>query len=339
MALSNAHPAIVPVMTGLGVYQPRLRVASEKLDAQYGLSPGWLEAQCGVKSRPLASSKETQEMMGAQAGLAALAQAGCAPEQVDLLLAAAVGRQPIPATAPLIKREIGMTSHDCPAWDVNATCLSALVAMDLASLHISTGRARTVLIVASEIASRALPWFDDPATAGLFGDGAAAIVVQAGDNVSQRKLGPLMMETWAQGYDLCTLEAGGTGLDFHLDRAAFIEGSLFKMDGQGLYKLSAKRAPDFIARVLKQAGWRHQDVDLVVPHQASPHALAHLSRRCGFAPEQIFDRVTTQGNQVAASLPIALHLAAQEGRLQHGMKVLLVGTSAGVSIGAMTMVW
>jgi 3-oxoacyl-[acyl-carrier-protein] synthase III len=325
-----------PVISGLGLGLPVHSEPSAAIDARLGKPVGWLSGACGVDQRPVASAVETQENMAAAACRRALADAGVNLDAVDLLLfAAAVGRQPIPATGPLIKRELGALDLPFPAYDVNATCLSALVALDLAGLHVRAGRARHVLVVSSEIASRALPWADDPATAGLFGDGAAAMLVSADTPQTSRglRLGVSQMETYAEGYDACTLAAGGTRFDFHADPEAFAANAYFRMDGRALYRLSASRVPGFIDRLLARAGLQHDDIALVVPHQASPLALAHLVSRCGFAETRVFDRVKTLGNQVAASLPIALSLAKSEGLLHPGDHVLMIGTSAGLSLG------
>lgn len=323
---------------GMGVQLPRAVMSSRELDVRLGRPPGWLERSCGVRQRHVASDDESQEAMGTAAARAALDDAGIDGASIDLLLfAAAVGRQPIPATAPLIKRELGLDAHAFPAYDINATCLSALVAMDIAALHIAAGRARRVLIVASEIASRAMPWSADPRTAGLFGDGAAALVIGSGDKPHMR-LGCALIETYAAGYDHCQLAAGGTRYDFHREPAAFADNSFFAMDGRALYELTSREAPGFIARLLDRAGWRQEDVDLVVPHQASPHALAHIVKRCGFAESRVIDLARDLGNQVAASLPIALHHARATGRIERGMKILLLGTSAGVSLGGVSLI-
>lgn len=329
-------PVTSPVMTGMGMALPARLVASTEIDQRLGKPNGWLERACGVASRHVAGPDETQEAMAAAAARSALKDAGLELADVDLLLfGAAVGRQPIPATAPLVKRELGGAALAFPAYDVNATCLSALVAMDLAALHLAAGRARHVLVVTCEIASRALPWHDAPDTAGLFGDGAAAFVMSAageGRGVGPR-FGAFHMETFAEGYEACTLASGGTGIDYHTDPEGFARSAYFRMDGKALYRVTAAALPGFLDQLLGRAGACREDIDLVIPHQASPHALAHIIRRGGFAPERVFDRVRTIGNQVAASIPVALNLAAADGRLQPGMRVLLIGTSAGVSLG------
>jgi len=338
--MKNAPDQPVAVISGIGVSLPRKIVASRDLDAELGLRSGWLERNCGVRQRHVASVDETQEAMGAAAARAALADAHCAGDDLDMLLfAAAVGRQPIPATAPLIKQLLGLSAHNFPAFDVNATCLSALTAMDLAAMYIHAGRAKKVLVVASEIASRALPWKTDPRTAGLFGDGAAALVVGGAEPADAAcALGPFLMETYSEGYTFCELRAGGTRYDFHREQEAFAANSQFAMQGSALYQLTSQNAPGFIARLLDLAGWKQSEVDLVVPHQASPHALAHIVKRCGFAAERVVDLAAELGNQVAASMPIALFKAREAGRLESGMKVLLLGTSAGVSLGGAAMV-
>lgn len=330
-----ALPATSPCLAGFGAALPAELRPSADIDVQLGKPSGWLEAACGVASRHVAASHETQESLAAEAARAALRDAGLALEDIGLLLfGASVGRQPIPATAALVKRELGGGQLAFPAYDVNATCLSTMVALDLATLQIAAGRVKHVLVVTSEIASRALPWSDAPETAGLFGDGAAAFVVSApGAQPGEgARFGGFHMETYAEGYEACTLAAGGTGIDFHRDPEAFARNAYFRMDGKALYRITAAALPGFLDRLLAKSGLRRDDIDLVVPHQASPHALAHIIRRGGFAPDRVFDRVRTIGNQVAASIPVALCLARAEGRVRPGMRILLVGTSAGVSL-------
>ncbi len=330
--------SLAPFITGTASCLPAREVTSAELDVRLGQPHGWLEAACGVAVRRHAVPEETQIAMAVTASRRALETAGMDTGALDLILfAAAVGYQPIPATAPLIKRELGGAPSTCPAYDVNATCLGALVALDLACLYIQAGRARNVLVVASEIASRALPWADAPATAGLFGDGAAAIIVSEKSKSSGLRLGHFAMETWEEGYDCCTLAAGGTRFDFNTDRANFEANALFRMDGHRLFKLTRHRISGFVGGLLARAGWRPSDVDLVIPHQASPLALQHMARSCGFVPDQVFDTVRDTGNLVAASLPTTLDSALRSGRIKPGARLLMIGTSAGVSVAGATL--
>lgn len=316
-----------------GLYLPERQVRSTEIDARLGKASGWTRRASGVEVRPVAGPDEAQEVMGARAAMQALNEAGMDPRELDLLLfGAAVGRQPIPATAPLIKRQIGCEGATFPAYDINATCLSALAALDIAAMHIETGRAKNVLVVSSEISSRALPWDDDPQTAALFGDGAAAILLSRGEDQGLT-VGPRLFETYESGYDACALPAGGTRYDFHTEPDTFARNSFFRMEGQALFKLSGKVLPSFLERLLELAGWEQDDVDLVLPHQASPIALDHMIRKSGFDRDQVYNCASSMGNLVSVSLPAVLHRARAEGRIQPGSRVLMVGTSAGISVG------
>ncbi|MFO1171845.1 MAG: 3-oxoacyl-[acyl-carrier-protein] synthase III C-terminal domain-containing protein [Hyphomicrobiaceae bacterium] len=326
------------ILAGTGMALPADCVDSARFDDALGQVRGWLETQCGVAARYVCRD-ETQDLLATRAAEQAIAEACVAPSAIDLVVfAASVPKQPIPSTAPLIARSIGIAPGGCTAFDVNSTCLSFLNGLDVAICLLATGRFSAALVASAEIASRALPWNTDPATAGLFGDGAgAAVILPASTHSRSSYLKAALFESLHQGYELCQLAAGGTGIDFHQNPDRFRENATFRMDGPKLFKLTTKHFPAFVDRLLDRAGWRRQDVDLVVPHQASPHALAHLVRRCGFPSDRVIDVVARYGNQVAASIPTALHLARTWGRISAGTKVLLLGTSAGVSFGGLAI--
>ena len=236
-----------------GAAFPSQRLASTDIDCRLGKSSGWLQSLCGVATRTVVSGNETQEGLGVNAARQALRNAGIEANDIDLILfAASVGRQPIPATAALLKTALGLSGNPCPAYDINATCLSALMAMDIASMHIETNRACNVLVVASEIATRALPWQTDPATAGLFGDGAGAVVLNATSSNQSIQMKQVVMQTWSEGYDCCTLAAGGTRFDYHTQPEDFAAHSFFQMDGHSLFKLTRKILPQFIQQLISQ---------------------------------------------------------------------------------------
>lgn len=325
-------------LAGTGMALPAERLESTILDARLGRPTGSLRAACGVATRFVCRS-EPQDELAARAANCALADAGLDAGDIDLVIfAAAVAKQPIPSTAPLVARNLGIAPGSYAAFDVNSTCLSFLSGLDVAVNLLSTGRFRGALVVSAEIATRALPWSTDPVTAGLFGDGAGAAVFKPpSGSPGDSSLKAAHFETFHQGYEFCQLAAGGTGIDFHGDAERFEANATFQMDGHQLFKLTAKHFPDFVSRLLDRAGWRREDVDLVVPHQASPLALAHLIKRCGFAKEKVVDIVSDYGNQVAASIPTALHLAREWGRVTAGSKLLLLGASAGVSFGGMAI--
>lgn len=276
--------------------------------------------------------------MAVSAAQSALSNAGIIAAEIDLLVcAASVAYQSIPATAPLVQRKLGITDGSCASFDANATCLSFLAAADFTTALVSTGRYKNALLISSEVASRALPWAQAPLTAALFGDGAGAAVLSLDDSGSGSGIVASLMETYAVAYEVCRLGAGGTRYDFHADRDEFTANSFFEMDGKALFRYTIAYFEPFLDRLLEKAGWRRDEVDLVIPHQASDTALAHLAKRCGFAPEKIINIMHDHGNQIAASLPTALDHAYRSGRLKPGMRAILVGTSAGLSLGGLAL--
>jgi len=321
---------------GTGSVQPRRVKGTGQIVEGLGLKPGSLH-EAGVSYRGVAT-EETTVSMGVDAAREALRDAGLQASDMDLILSAcAVPYQPIPATAPLIQRELG--AKGVAAWDVNSTCLSFLTAVDTARAMIIAGRARRVLVVSSEMPSRALPWHDDPMTAALFGDGAAAAVV-GGLPEGSKGIVSVSFETHSEAWEACQLASGGTRHDYHGDLGAFEAGTWFRMDGKALYKLTARHFRRFVKAALDQAGWKPRDVDLLIPHQASRGGLDHAARILefvGIPRNRMVDILSHYGNQVAASLPTALDKARRSGLIEPGSKVLLLGTSAGVSLGALAM--
>lgn len=324
-------------ITGSGRALPVKMLSSGEIDRRLAKAEGWLEEQCGVRSRPVVSGDETQISLGVAATKNALEAANLGACDVDLVVSACgVGYQPLPGTAPLFQRELGIPDGAAMAFDVNATCLSFPLAIDVVAGYFATGRCSNALIISSDIATRSLPWEEQPDVAGLFGDGAAAVVIQKTDGESG--LLASSFKTYPTAYGACEIGAGGTRFDFHNDLETFTAHSRFSMNGRELYRIASKYFGGFVDDLLTKAGWQTGDVDLVVPHQASPFALAHMIRQCDFVPERVVDITRDYGNQIAASIPIALSMALDAGRLQKGSKVLLLGTSAGVSLGGLALV-
>jgi 3-oxoacyl-[acyl-carrier-protein] synthase-3 len=323
-------------ISGTGRALPQRSLSTSEIEGDLGLKPGSLMRATGVATRRVCTT-ETQVSMAIAAGQAALQDAGLAPGDIGLVIfGSAVPYQPIPATAPLVMRGLGIADGAAAAFDVNSTCLSFLTGFEVAARQIAAGQARHALVVSSEVASRALPWATDPETAALFGDGAAAAILSRSDTAS--RVVTSLLRTYPSGYEACSLGAGGTRFDYHREPEGFAAHSRFAMDGKALFRLTALHFRGFVDELLARAGWHRQDVDLVVPHQASPAALAHMVRQCGFRAEQAVSIADTVGNQIAASIPFALDLARKDGRLRDGCKVILLGTSAGVSFGGIALV-
>jgi 3-oxoacyl-[acyl-carrier-protein] synthase III len=323
-------------IAGTGHYLPISKRLSSDIDQELQRKIGKTEQRTGVRERPVAKH-ETSSSMAVAASKDAISHANLNAADIDLIISAcAVPEQPIPAMAPLVQAGLGLGRTGIPAFDINASCLSFVAAFDLAAQLIEAQRFRNVLIVSSEIASRALPWTSDPDTAAMFGDGAAAAILTS-SRTAGGGLAASHIETWSEGYRDCELPAGGTRFDFHRQHEDFAKGAQFQMDGRAAYRLAAKTIQPFFDKLLAKAGWHLDEVDLVVPHQASRGALDHLVAKLEIPRSKLIDIIADHGNQIAASIPMALNFAMREGRISSGMKVLVVGTSAGFSVGGLCL--
>jgi len=324
-------------LTGFGACAPREQRPSTALDAVFGQPAGWTEGQFGIASRGVASPDETTSAMGAEAARKALAMAGWAPEDLDVIIGAcAVMEQPIPGVSVLIQQALGLGKSGVWAFDVNQTCLSFVTALDVAAMGFESRRFRRALIVSSDIASAGLDW-ETPHAAAIFGDGAAAVCVEAGSDRDGPGLLSRRFETYGDGKDLATLRSGGTRIRIEHGLEALTEGARFHMDAFGIFKAAARHMPDLIDGVLAEAGVTRETVDVIVPHQASRPALEHARKLMGGAPGRVVDIFSTRGNQIAASVPTALVDAHARGLLAPGKTVLLLGTAAGISAAAMVI--
>ncbi|RJT34853.1 ketoacyl-ACP synthase III [Mesorhizobium waimense] len=321
---------------GTGGAVPASCVTSRTLEEKLGLGPGTLEAATGVVERYVCEAESQIDLACAAARLA-LADAGIEANTVDLIIGGCgVPYQPLPSTAPLVMQRLGLADGSAAAFDVNSTCLGFLTAFETAARLIEADQCKTALVFSSEVASRALPWKEQPEVAALFGDGAgAAVLRRAGPGES--RVAANLMRTYPSAWDACGIGSGGTRFDFARQPEEFARHSLFHMDGKELFRVTSRHFNGFVTELLERAGWRHEDVDLVVPHQASPFALAHMARQTGFAPDKLVDISARYGNQIAASIPFALDVARRQGRVEAGAKLLFLGTSAGVSFGGMAL--
>ncbi len=323
-------------IAGTGRYLPRDVITASELDRLTGLAPGAVTQTFGVVSRHRASADETSSWMAARAAAQALAEAGWAAGSLDVIISACgVMEQPIPATATLVQRRLGIGASGVPAFDVNATCLSFLLAFERVLAGFALGDWRRALIVSADIASAALD-YGDPEASVLFGDGAAAIALEAG--------GPhlclaQLLRTYGDGADLCRLEAGGTRLRPEADLNGFLAGAKFRMDGPGVFRATARRFPGFMRDLFARAGADPDELAVIVPHQASRPALAHLKRAVVDGERKTCDLFAEVGNLIATSIPFALATARSEGRLKAGELGLIIGTSAGVSLGGAVIRW
>lgn len=329
-------PQQLPVkIAGLGWYLPERRVSSAELAERFKLAPGLIERTTGVLERRYAGG-ETASGMGAAAARMALAQAGLEPSQLDAIVgASSAPQQCIPCTAALVQRELGAPEGRSLCFDINATCLSFLVALHTAAQLIAAGAYHTVLVYSSEIASPSLnpgQW----ESAALFGDAAAAAVLTHSAPGEPSTIWHAQFATYSSGADLTQCLGGGT-LHHPNDPRTTPDMNLFHMQGLAVFRQAVRIMRPFLDQFFDTLGWQREQVATVVPHQASRHGVEQLSDRLGFRHEQVFTNLRERGNCVAASIPLALAEAVHSGRIQRGERVVLLGTGAGLTVGALAL--
>lgn len=323
-------------LLGTGKYLPKRLVTAAEIDQRIQAPSGWTMKKAGVAVRHFVLD-ETASQMGALAAREALQNAGLKLTDIDCIVAASgVGEQPIPCSASLLQEALGLADSGIPCFDINSTCLSFLVALDLVSYLITAGRYRHVLIVSAEIASVGLDWTDKE-SAALFGDGAAAVVVgPSAPGEASRILGA-RLETYSRGAHLSEIRGGGNRVHPRVHSAETEREFLFSMDGTAIFKMASRLMPDFFGALLEPIGCTVRDMKVVIPHQASAMAMRLLQRKIGVTDAQMVNIVENHGNTIAASIPMGLHEAIQTGRLKRGERALLVGTSAGLSLGGLVL--
>ncbi|MDJ0616576.1 MAG: beta-ketoacyl-ACP synthase III [Calothrix sp. MO_192.B10] len=318
-----------------GKYLPKQRVTAKELGSRLGIPESWIEKKSGVMVRHFVED-ETASYMGAIAAQNALELGGLCLGDIDCIIAtSAVPEQGIPCTAALIQKQLGGGDSGIPAFDINSSCLSFIVGLDMASYLICANRYQRILLVASEIATNGLNW-EDKESCTLFGDGAAAVIVTPTGLNENSHILTANMETYSKGAHLT--ECRGAGNKYHPqeygENPQYFQ---FRMDGRAVYRLSAAVLPDFMQRLLKSCELHLTDIKMVIPHQASLMAMRLMSKQLHLPPEKVMVIAHNHGNTIAASVPMALHEAIVQGKISRGDRILLLGTSAGFSVGGIVL--
>lgn len=327
-------PAVqVPLkIIATGSALPATKVTSSSLDVRFNKRSGHTESRSGIVHRFHADHGASQIALGADALHDALQRYDILPDTIDLLIyASAIPYQALPYSAAHLLKASPLTPG-IATFDINASCVSFIAALQVAGGLLNTGAYRRVAIVSTELASRGIDWSHEESSV-IFGDGAACAIVEQGDGSSGIR--SCLFETYPEGLELCQIRAGGTRRN---PRAGITDDDfLFHMDGKRLFRQAASVVEGFWARLLNAAHCSQDELATVVPHQASHLSLEHMRRRLRISSDVLIDIYRHHGNQVSASIPTALHYAMQTGRITQGRPVALVGTAAGLTLGGMVL--
>jgi 3-oxoacyl-(acyl-carrier-protein) synthase III len=341
----NGRAATWPALVAVARHLPDEEVASSDVERRvsasspgYSMVPGLIERTSGVRSRHVAPPGVTSSDLASEAVRLLLDVAGCEPDSVDVLIYASASHDVAePATANMVQVKSGCGR--AAVVDVKNACNSFVNALDFAAAYVETGRARRIVIASGEVLTPAIDWCVSDGdqlvrkfAAFTLGDGAGACLVEARHAGDARVFAGSFMSDGSH-WDASTILSGGTLMWGDASRMHF------ECDTGRLQALAVEHVPAVARRALDTAGWEPDDIDLVVPHQVSLSVILRIADAVGFEPTRCVVTLDRVGNTAAASIPIALSVAQEEGRLRTGARVLLIGGAAGFSVGVVPVVW
>ena len=319
------------VVRGTGQSLPRRIMKNADFEGMVETSDEWIAQRTGIRQRHIASDDETTASLGEGAARAAHSDSGLNPDDIDLIvLATSTPNNTFPATAVEIQQRLGMR-HGY-AFDMQAVCSGFVYAVTTADAYIRAGLAKRVLVIGSETFSRILDW-SDRSTCVLFGDGAGAMVLEATEGAG----------TIAdRGVLAASLRSDGTHKEkLYVDGGPSTTGTVghLRMEGREVFKHAVGMITDVIEATFSQAGITADDLDWFVPHQANKRIIDASAKKLGIAEEKVVITVNLHGNTSAASVPLALAIAAADGRIKRGDLVLLEAMGGGFTWGAVLVRW
>lgn len=319
------------IVRGVGAYLPARVMTNKELQDTIATSDEWIVQRTGIRERRIAAKGELTSDLGIAAAKAALKDAGLGADAVDLIvLATSTPDQTFPATAVTIQAELGITRG--AAFDLQAVCSGFVYALATADLYLRGGDFRCALVVGAETFSRILDW-TDRSTCVLFGDGAGAVVLEAEKQPGTREdRGVLTTRLRSDGRHRSKLYVDGG------PSSTMTTGHL-RMEGREVFKYAVGMITDVVEDAFEATGYKAEDVDWFVPHQANQRIIDGSAHKLGIAPHKIVTTVDRHGNTSAASIPLALADAHADRRIKPGHLVLLEAMGGGFTWASALIRW
>ena len=312
-------------LAGIGSYLPARIVTNEELAQRVDTSDSWIRERTGIRQRHIANADETCAFMATQAARAALADAGVAAAEVDgIILATTTPDQAFPATAVRVQAALGAGGF---GFDLSAACSGFIYALSVADGMIRAGQARCMLVIGAEVYSRIMNW-EDRGTCVLFGDGAGAVLLRAGEgDAAADAPGILSTHLHAQG---------------DLGDILYVDGAVGQPDkpghlvmkGNEVFRHAVGKLAGAVTEALEANGLPASAIDWLVPHQANLRIIDAIGKRLALPPERVVVTVDRHANTSAASIPLALSEAWSDGRIKRGDLVLMEALGGGLTWGS-----
>ncbi|BCS81391.1 beta-ketoacyl-ACP synthase III [Anaerocellum diazotrophicum] len=317
-----------------GRFVPERILTNHDLEKIVETSDEWITQRTGIKERRVVDGKLSTTDLAVQAARNAMQKAGILPDEVDLVVVATVTPEMFfPSTACLVQKELKL--KNAFAFDISAACSGFIYGMAIATQFIQNGFCKTALVIGAEALSKITNW-SDRSTCVLFGDGAGAAILTASSEE-----GILGFELGSDGENGLLLYCHAFGLS-DLSYSQYKDTPNFRkiyMDGNEVYKFAVKIMPYAVEKVLEKVGLSSSDIDVFIPHQANIRIIESAAKRLKIPMEKVFVNLHKYGNTSAASIPIALDEAIEEGKIKKGDKIVLVGFGGGLTWAACAVKW
>lgn len=316
-------------VVGWGMAVPDQVMTNDDLSAIVETSDEWIRTRTGIRERRIANEKESAATLGYKAAQRALAVADILPAELDMIIVATSTPDNIfPSVGSQIQDWLGASKAG--AFDLSAACSGFVYALNLGAQVIRSGSVKNVLVIGAETMSRVLDW-QDRSTCILFGDGAGAVVLQAGEN--EGGVLSSVLRSDGAGWDLLAIPtANNPNLNGHKINKMYMVGS-------EVFKFATRVVDESIRQATEMAGLTLDDIDLVIPHQANQRILDYTARKLKIDNEKFFSNLDRYGNTSAASIPIALCEAVEQGRVKDGDNLMMVGFGGGLSWASLMLRW
>ncbi|OWA33724.1 3-oxoacyl-ACP synthase [Saccharibacillus sp. O16] len=329
--MKNLRPVGV---IGTGKYVPERILDNAELEKMVDTNDEWIVSRTGIRERHIAAPEQATSDLAYEASLKALASAGIQPEELDLIIVATITPDTsFPSTACILQEKLG--AKKAAAFDLSAACSGFVYSLAAATGFIQNGMYNNALVIGADTLSR-ITDYTDRNTCVLFGDGAGAVVL--GEVAQGRGFQSFDLGAEGAGGDLLKLPAGGSRLPSSPET---LEGKqhFISMNGRDVFKFAVRVMGTATEEVLRKAELTKDDIDLFIPHQANIRIIQSAMQRLNLSEDRVMINVDKYANTSAASIPLALVEAYEEGRIQEGDRVVMVGFGGGLTWGGAALIW
>jgi 3-oxoacyl-[acyl-carrier-protein] synthase-3 len=322
-------------ISALGTYVPPRLLTNEDLEKMVETSHDWIIERTGIRERHIVEKGMASSDLAVEAAKNALAERGILPSDIDVIIVATVTPDMFfPSTACLVQHKLG--AKNVWGFDLSAACSAFVYALQSGAQFIATGAHKKVLVIGADVMSSIID-YTDRATCVIFGDGAGAVILEPTEDDS---LGLIDFLHEVDGSGACSLYMPGGG-SLHPSTHETVDKKMHYVhqDGQAVFKFAVRKQAELCEKLLRRHGLKGLDIDVFIPHQANRRIITATADRLGLRPESVIINIDRYGNTTAATVPLAMDTARQEGKLKKGDLVMLASVGAGFTTGATLLRW